>query len=283
MDNLGSYYVQSSLNCGGNCTAMGKAVMALHMEYCYCGNLLPNPSTQLDASACNSPCDGWTQEDCGGDNAYTVWLTGTSSAPVGYVGSSDSSSSSPVPTKSTSNPIPHPQSTPSSHQHSHNSMSNSQHTTQSVVTTTQKVVKTAETGGASPSPDSQNVSASSGSSNGTVIGIAVGVVAGVLAFAGFVAIILFYLRRRRRMKNAENGHRRADSLNAFVASGAHTPGSAVPSFGSLAGKVPPANVDDTRLDPRIMQETRRISGASFLADNEDYSRRILKVTNPDGT
>lgn len=82
---------------------------------------------------------------------------------------------------------------------------------------------------------------------------------------------VFYARRRRRMKNAENGHRRADSLNAFVASGATLPG------------VPPRvfSTSDSRLDPRIMVETRRQSAGSIFADNQDYSRRILKVANPD--
>jgi len=37
---------------------------------------------------------------------------------------------------------------------------------------------------------------------------------------------------------------------------------------------------DQRLDPVLLQQ-RRLSDGS-IADNQDYSRRILKVTNPDG-
>lgn len=121
-------------------------------------------------------------------------------------------------------------------------------------------------------------SSSSSSSTGKIVGIVVGVVGGIVVFAGVIAGVIFYLRRRRRMKNAENGHRRADSLNAFVASGAHMPG-------SLAGRMqtPSVAINDTRLDPWVMKENRRESGGSFLADSQDYSRRILKVTNPDSS
>jgi len=43
-----------------------------------------------------------------------------------------------------------------------------------------------------------------------------------------------------------------------------------------------STLNDSRLDPRVLNEKRK-SGVSIFADNEDYSRRILKVTNPDGS
>ncbi|KFY38283.1 hypothetical protein V495_06664 [Pseudogymnoascus sp. VKM F-4514 (FW-929)] len=88
------------------------------------------------------------------------------------------------------------------------------------------------------------------------VGIAVGVVVGVIAIAALIGGMWFFLRARNR-RELEDAHRRQAAINAFVKS----PNDA-PAF-------------DTRLEPAIM---RRMSAGS-IADNQDYSRRILKVTN----
>jgi len=56
---------------------------------------------------------------------------------------------------------------------------------------------------------------------------------------------------------------RQAAISSFVAGG---------KTGSSAGAS-----HDTRLDPVIMTQRRMSDGS--IADNEDYSRRILKVTN----
>lgn len=66
--------------------------------------------------------------------------------------------------------------------------------------------------------------------------------------------------RRKRNKEIEDEHRRNAAVNAFI------------------GK-PPSTSDgmsmaDARLDPVLVQ--RRLSDGS-IADNQDYSRRILRV------
>jgi len=43
-----------------------------------------------------------------------------------------------------------------------------------------------------------------------------------------------------------------------------------------------STMNDSRLDPRVMTEKRQ-SGVSVFADNQDYSRRILQVANPDNS
>lgn len=92
-------------------------------------------------------------------------------------------------------------------------------------------------------------------------GIAAGVVVGVLVLAGIIAGVYFYLRRQRR-RELEEEHRRQAAVNSFVSGGKlHTSNS---------------SMTDSRLDPEFMN--RRQSNGS-IADNEDYSRRILKVTN----
>jgi cell wall integrity and stress response component len=94
------------------------------------------------------------------------------------------------------------------------------------------------------------------------IAIAVGVVVGILALAAILLGVWFLLRRRRQKQAEEDYRRNAANVNAFVNGGKlHTSNS---------------SMNDSRLDPSFVD--RRQSNGS-IADNEDYSRRILKVTN----
>lgn len=94
-------------------------------------------------------------------------------------------------------------------------------------------------------------------------GIAAGVVAGVVGAAAIIGGIFFFLRRKRNAE-IEEEHRRNAAVNAFI-NGSKPPGSS----GSIS-------MTDARLDPVLAN--RRMSDGS-IADNEDYSRRILRVTN----
>ncbi|KAF2793140.1 hypothetical protein K505DRAFT_338053 [Melanomma pulvis-pyrius CBS 109.77] len=107
-----------------------------------------------------------------------------------------------------------------------------------------------------------NTPSSAPSSGGTnKVGIAVGVVVGVLVLVAIIAGVFFFLRHKRR-REVEEEYRRQANINSFTAGGKlHTSNS---------------SMTDSRLDPEFM--ARRASNGS-IADNEDYSRRILKVTN----
>ena len=106
-------------------------------------------------------------------------------------------------------------------------------------------------------------------------------VAGVVAISAIAGGIFFFLRNRKR-RAVEAEYRR----NVAGDYGAKLPTS---SAGS---------VSDARLEPSVMMQRRQSDGS--IADNQDYSRRILKVcmlfcrgctmlltlcqvTNPDGT
>ncbi|KAK0701378.1 hypothetical protein B0T21DRAFT_116083 [Apiosordaria backusii] len=96
-----------------------------------------------------------------------------------------------------------------------------------------------------------------------VAGIVAGVVVGVIAAVGLATGAYLYLRRKRN-KEIEEEHRRNAAVSAFIGK---PPGS---SRGSgISGA-------DSRMDPVMAQ--RRMSDGS-IADNEDYSRKILRVTN----
>lgn len=87
-----------------------------------------------------------------------------------------------------------------------------------------------------------------GAAAGAVVGVLVAIAIGVGAF--------LFVRKQRR-KKLEEEYRRSLAVREFH-------------------KKPET---DLRLDPVMLQ--RRMSDGS-IADNQDYSRRILKVTNPDG-
>ncbi len=101
---------------------------------------------------------------------------------------------------------------------------------------------------------------SSGGSNTGAI--AAGVVVAVVAVIAIIGGVFFYLRRRRNQE-MEDEHRRNASVNAFI-NGAKPPGSS----GGLS-------MTDSRLDP--VMANRRFSSGS-IADNQDYSRKILRVS-----
>lgn len=108
------------------------------------------------------------------------------------------------------------------------------------------------------------VSQSPKSSGASTAGIAAGVVVGVVIIGALVGGGILYLRRRKRRELEEEFQRTAD-IKKFVA----------------GGKDSASSIADSRLEPTVMMQ-RRQSDIS-IADNQDYSRRILKVTNPDGT
>ncbi|KAI0123764.1 hypothetical protein BJ170DRAFT_598964 [Xylariales sp. AK1849] len=126
-------------------------------------------------------------------------------------------------------------------------------TAPSVVTISNSVVVT----------PTQSASSSSSSGGSNTLGIAVGSVVGVVAVLGIGGAI-FYFTKRRRNRDIEEEHRRNAAVNAFI-SGGKPPSSS----GGLS-------ISDQRLDPVMVQ--RRLSSGS-IADEQDYSRRILRVTN----
>ncbi|OAR02649.1 hypothetical protein LLEC1_04436 [Akanthomyces lecanii] len=111
----------------------------------------------------------------------------------------------------------------------------------------------------SPSPDTKNSEKSGGGPN--TAAIAAGVVVGVVVAAAIIGAIIFFVRRKRNAE-IEEEHRRNAAVNAFI-SGSKPP--------STSGGI---SITDSRLDPALAH--RRLSDGS-IADNQDYSRKILRV------
>jgi cell wall integrity and stress response component len=158
----------------------------------------------------------------GGNNMWSVYLTGVTRNKIGNLDPSSVTSSDGAKTSTTQLP-------------------------QNTVIVT---AKPSTTTSAAPKK---------GSSKPNTVGIAVGVVVGLIAIAGLVLGVFLFLRHKRR-RDAEEEYKRQAAVNQFVnGNKSHN------SSGSM---------NDTRLEPDILQ---RRDSTGTIADNQDYSRRILKV------
>lgn len=99
----------------------------------------------------------------------------------------------------------------------------------------------------------------------STVGIAVGVVVGLIAIAGIVLGAFLWLRRNKK-KEAEDEFKRQNAIANFV------------EGGKASSNGAPSN--DSRLDPHVFAARRDSTGS--IADNADYSRRILQVGANEG-
>ncbi|KAJ4507271.1 WSC domain [Exophiala dermatitidis] len=231
----GTYVYQSSGWCQQQCVKLGKPVMATTGgSTCYCGDELPALDQEVDSSKCNTDCQGWPEDKCGGIGYWQVYLSGlTADVKTAPNSTTIASSASSTPTQGSDGATP---------------------TQPSVVTKAgQTVVVTAST-----SADNEH----HGSSGPNKVGIAVGVVVGVIALGAMVGGVIFFLKRRRN-REIEEEHRRNAAVSSFVG-------------GTQSDK---SSATDQRLDPSIYSHRRPSIGS--IADERDFSRRILQVRNPD--
>ena len=91
--------------------------------------------------------------------------------------------------------------------------------------------------------------------------IAAGVVVGLVGVCALAGGAFLFLRARKR-RSVEEEYRRNAAISGIT--GGSKPDSA-------------SSVSDSRLEPSVMMQRRMSDGS--IADNQDYSRRILKVSN----
>ncbi|KAE9369527.1 hypothetical protein N431DRAFT_443179 [Stipitochalara longipes BDJ] len=106
---------------------------------------------------------------------------------------------------------------------------------------------------------------SSSSSGPNKAAIAAGVIVGLIAIAAIAGGAFLFLRNKKR-REVEEEYRRNAAISQFSSGSKH------PSSSGGA-----STFSDMRLDPAVMAQRRMSDGS--IADNQDYSRRILKVTN----
>jgi len=229
---------------------------------CFCGDMLPAADTKVDDSKCDTPCDGYNKEMCGGHNYFTVFLTGTKNNVDSYEddSSSSSASSSTAASKTTASSSSSITSAPAE----------SAAVSTSIAPGTTIVVTMPSSQQQTEAPDASPSAKSDGGSSTNVAGIAAGVVVGVVAVAG-IGIGLFFFMRHRRRKAEEEEYKRTQ-VGDFMRHGGTSGEGKPPNTGY-------SNMSDSRLDP----EANKRNSIGSIADDQDYSRRILRVANPDNS
>ncbi|KAK5130068.1 hypothetical protein LTR08_002501 [Meristemomyces frigidus] len=256
----GSWTYQTSGYCQPICVDANQAVLATTGgTNCWCGDVLPQADSKVDDSKCNTPCDGYPAEECGGSGFYSVYLSGTEATVPNYSGSDSASSGASSSTSVATSTSPSSQTTPSTT--ASPSVVTSVSPGQTVVVT---LPASQQSGSTAPPPPSAK---SEKSSKPNVAGIAAGVVVGVVAAVAIIAGAILFLQRRRRQA-AEEDYSRKNQVSDFMRGGHDDLKPPTTAY---------SNLSDSRLDPGA----GRRNSIGSIADDQDYSRRILKVANPD--
>ncbi|KAA8916972.1 hypothetical protein TRICI_000870 [Trichomonascus ciferrii] len=243
----------SAGKCYDACKQKGSAVFAMQGQKCYCGNALP--SKTASSSKCKETCPGFPDDTCGGDDSWSVFTIAGKSVSSAAPSSTSSSTTSSKSSSSSSS-----SSTSSS------SSSSSSSSTRSSSTSASR-----DSSAASATATDDGDKKASGIGGGAIAGIVIGIVAAL----GLIGAALVFWRKRR---NAHNDYNPSTSPDGFRDPfGVHE--SKLSSASTAVNSQSPPMPVDQRLNPAMLGE-RRISDGS-LADEQDYSRKILRVTNPD--
>ncbi|KAI2624275.1 hypothetical protein GGR54DRAFT_638154 [Hypoxylon sp. NC1633] len=281
---------QSDGRCHDQCVDK-YALAVIKDDLCWCSDYVPDESTQVDTSECNQPCPGFPSDVCGGDGLWGyIALTKN---PAGTTGGS-TSTFTPTSTKTSS-----PDATTSSTVEHSTSPTPTSTPPASVATVTVggtvSLVTVFPTNTASADSDTSSDANSSGvttSHQGLSTAQAVGVAVGVL---GAVAIaiaagVFFCLRRRRRQQRdaiveSPGSHRgsSAGMMSTPTTGMASVWDADNTSSGRRNSRLMP---HDPRMDPYATNIYSRFDNKSHesvntLQDNQDYSRKVLRTTNPD--
>ncbi|KAI1379296.1 hypothetical protein F4677DRAFT_327662 [Hypoxylon crocopeplum] len=252
---------------------------------CWCSNYVPAESAQVDVDQCNKKCPGYLTDTCGGDG---VWgYMSLDKVPSGTSGSSTSTqTSSPDTTSKSTEHTTSPTSTPSP---SVATVTVGGTVSLVTVTPTVPVAPVSSDVDASSDNNSSGMTTShQGLSTGQAVGVAVGVL-GAVAIAIGAGVFLCLRRRRRDQRDVitdSPGSHRGSSAGmmstpttgmASVWDGDNT------SSGRRNSRFMP---HDPRMDPFATNIYSRFDNKSHesvntLQDNQDYSRKVLRTTNPD--
>ncbi|BFZ56331.1 Protein SLG1 [Savitreella phatthalungensis] len=268
---LGSYLYQSKGYCLEQCKAAGYSIAATSQgDHCLCSNSQPSGSA-VSSSSCNLACSGYPSDNCGGDSYMYVFSTGgsaTSAAQTSTTGTAKNgaTTSTATPTAAAQTII----------------VTSQQQGTTIIKTVVASATATTSASRSSSTQQSSNSSKSSsggGIGAGGIAGVIIGVIAALAIIAGLVYV--FWWRRRHddddddATGRVERGSGNPQMRSAFGAGSTFrtNPKSAANQDNAPLPAVP---AFDQRLDHGMVG--RRNSQES-LADNFDYSRRILRVVN----
>ncbi|KAI0533909.1 hypothetical protein GGR58DRAFT_516519 [Xylaria digitata] len=296
---------QSNGLCHDFCVDQSYAFAILQAHDCWCSNYVPAESSQVDSDECDDVCPGWKYDTCGADGLYGYIALDTSPSGTADASSSTSTeqSSTTVETSSPTTSTVH-STTSTSTTTSSTLPDTSSGTTRTTTSPTPSTsVKTVTAGGTvsletvtvtptaavgSGADSGANTSSQSGLSSGATAGIAIGVVAIAAILVGIGAFI--YIHRKKRQHEEQLASRPHSNLSGSqgVMSTPTTTMASVwdgenMSTGRRSSRLMP---HDPRMDPFATNiytrfENKSRESINTLQDNQDYSRKVLRPTNPD--
>ncbi|QVM11430.1 hypothetical protein D8B26_006078 [Coccidioides posadasii str. Silveira] len=252
--NTGSDFdtVISDFQSNGRCreTCIGKYSFAiLQGKSCWCSDAVPGDIT--DVSDCSDSCPGYPKDKCGSVRKRLYGYIQLDKRPTTTIAGST--------TSLTTNPTS-----------SETSSVSTQTIPGGIATIT--IPNNTPVHTSDPQADSSNLN------GGQIAGIVIGSLAGFGIIIALIFLIVRAHRRRERQRSQRN-----ELFNPF-----HEPAVPTPVFRPhLTTEKPPAqsflrvpNSRDTRLKNGIYPNGSRRSNVS-LQDHQDYSRPVLRLTNPD--
>ncbi|KAK5633839.1 hypothetical protein RRF57_009554 [Xylaria bambusicola] len=295
-------------------TAYAFAIVQSHS--CWCSDYIPAESDQVDTSKCSDACPGWKPDTCGAEGLYGYIALGLT--PSGTADASSSTSTTEqtsTPTVETSSTVTSTVDSITSTTTTKSSTittihdSTSSKTTDETTTTPTTSIKTVTAGGtvsyetvtvlptttpdpgtgSGPNADHGGTTTSSkGLSSGAAAGVAIGVLA-LVAIIGGIAVFFWLQRKKRRQE--EELHSRPRSHLSCSQGMMSTPTTTMASIwdgentstGRRNSRLMP---HDPRMDPFATNiytrfENKSRESINTLQDNQDYSRKVLRTTNPD--
>ncbi|KAJ5343177.1 uncharacterized protein N7506_003001 [Penicillium brevicompactum] len=299
--NTGSSFsaVTDTFQSNGACqtTCKNYALGVLQGKRCWCTNVAPAKSSLADdTSDCDTGCPGYPSDSCGsaskavyayvavsGNDVTSTAGGSTSSSTTSSTSSSETTSAEPETVTVTASDF----ATSASKTTSTPSKSETSDTSASVAVETNSggEVKTITVAGSSATAGADNASAntseadSSKLSGGSIAGIVIGVLGG-LALVGALVFLIFFYRKRARSVSPIPSQDMTDNRTSRGSSFMRG------FFPQGEGGPVPTRSGTTFTDNRMKTNTvlypngPRDSSVS-LQDNEDYSRPVLRLTNPD--
>ncbi|KAJ5108530.1 Carbohydrate-binding WSC subgroup [Penicillium angulare] len=282
---------QSNGACEDTCSSYGLAI--LQYKKCWCSNVAPANSSTVDHDKCNSGCPGYPSDSCGsasaGVYAYLLINSKSISSTATAASISGTSTTSKSTSSSSSSTVLSSSTTPENDFLNTTANSSSQHTDAGTTTTANVALTTSANGdvktitvAAAESTSSSGASTASGTSDkgssglggGSIAGIVVGVVGGLALVGALVFLIFFYRKRARSASPVPSGDMTDRNSQASNWSRGVFPGGA-------GGSMNRQNTfTDNRMRNAVYPNGSRDSSVS-LQDNEDYSRPVLRLANPD--
>ncbi|KAI1434671.1 hypothetical protein GGR50DRAFT_387692 [Xylaria sp. CBS 124048] len=265
---------QSDGLCFNFCNDQSFSFAIVQEHSCWCSDFVPVQSSQVDTGKCDIKCPGWQPDTCGGDGLFGY--IDLARVPSGTAaGSSTSATSTPTSTSTDSS------------SKSTDSTASSPNTTLRTLTAGGSVSVETITVTPVSAHGSGETTFNRTPTTGTIAGIVVGVLVGLAVLVGAA---VFYIRRMRRQHEDELASRSQSHLSGSVGMMSTPTTTMGPAWegekASTARRNSRLMAHDPRMDPFAVNIYNRLDNKSresinTLQDNQDYSRKVLRTTNPD--